>query len=92
MTPARCPGCGGVSRPGRHAFRGWATSQGGALGAAGVGVPALVAACGDDDDGIADAGSAGDAATTSEAQAAEEAERTIGDVVDCALISDEPSA
>lgn len=79
-----------VSHPmGRRAFLGWATSRGAALGAAGVGLPALLAACGDDDDGGGNAGSAGDATTTSEAQAAEEAEPTVGDVVDFALTSDE---
>ncbi len=78
-----------VPRPmGRRALLGWATSPGAALGAAGVGLP-LLAACGDDDDGGANAGGTGDTTTTSEAQAAEAAEPTIGDVVDFALTSDE---
>ncbi|MGH9137676.1 MAG: DUF7482 domain-containing protein [Acidimicrobiales bacterium] len=51
---------------------------------AGVGLPALLAACGDDDDAVS-----GGNGTTSPEQAQEEARSVVGDVVDFALTSDE---
>lgn len=73
----------------RRRFFGWAGSRGLALGVAGVGLPALLAACGDDDDNGGVVGTGGDGTTTSGAQAAEEARAIVGDVVDFALTSDE---
>lgn len=72
----------------RRGFFGWAGSRGLALGVAGVGLPALLAACGDDDDPAIGAPGGG-GTTTSGAQAAEEARAIVGDVVDFALTSDE---
>lgn len=72
----------------RRRFLGWAGSRGVALGVAGVGLPALLAACGDDDNGGV-VGAPGGSATTSPEQAAEEARAVVGDVVDFALTSDE---
>ncbi len=82
-----------ISTPGRvpidrRRFLGWVGSRGVALGAVGVGLPALLAACGDDDDPAIGA-PGGDGTTTSAAQAAEEARAIVGDVVDFALTSDE---
>lgn len=71
----------------RRRFFGWAGSRGVALGVAGVGLPALLAACGDDDPAIGAPG--GNATTKSAAQAAEEARAIVGDVADFALTSDE---
>lgn len=71
----------------RRRFLGWAGSRGAALGAAGLGLPALLAACGSDDE-PAVAGGAASTTTTSE-QAAEEARAIVGDVTDFALESDE---
>ncbi len=81
-TPARVP-------MDRRGFLGWAGSRGLALGVAGVGLPALLAACGDDDDAPAIGAPGGGGTTTSGAQAAEEARAIVGDVVDFALTSDE---
>lgn len=83
-----------ISTPGRvpidrRRFLGWMGSRGVALGAVGVGLPALLAACGDDDDNGGVVGAGGDGTTTSAAQAAEEARAIVGDVVDFALTSDE---
>ncbi|MGH9185183.1 MAG: DUF7482 domain-containing protein [Acidimicrobiales bacterium] len=73
----------------RRRFLGWAGSRGVALGVAGVGLPTLLAACGDDDDPAVAGPGAGDGTTTSVDQATEEARAVVGDVVDFALTSDE---
>ncbi len=72
----------------RRGFLGWAGSRGVALGVAGVGLPALLAACSDDDD-TSSANRTGAVGGVSEEQAAEEARAIVGDVVDFALSSDE---
>ncbi|MGH9245194.1 MAG: DUF7482 domain-containing protein [Acidimicrobiales bacterium] len=72
---------------GRRQFLGWAGSRGAAVGLAGVALPSLLAACGDDEEPSAPAGQ--QATTTSEAEATERAEAVVGDVVDFALTSDE---
>lgn len=82
------------SRPGRapidrRRFLGWAGSRGVALGVAGVGLPVLLAACGDDDDPAIAGPAGGGDTTTSAAQAAEAARAVVGDVVDFALTSDD---
>ncbi len=78
---------------GRRAFLGWAGSRSAAFGVAGVGLPALLAACGDDADGDAatDTTAGGDQTATpvSDEQAADQARAIVGDVVDFALTSDE---
>ncbi len=71
----------------RRGFLGWAGSRGVALGVAGVGFPALLAACGGDDDGTV--ASPTGKGTSAEASAAEEARAVVGDVKDFALTSDE---
>ncbi|MGI8806625.1 MAG: DUF7482 domain-containing protein [Acidimicrobiales bacterium] len=73
----------------RRGFLGWAGSRGVALGVAGIGLPALLAACGDDDNGGTVAAPGGAGTGTSAAQAAEEARAIVGDVTDFALTSDE---
>ena len=73
---------------GRRQFLGFAGSRGVALGVTGLALPTLLAACSDDDDGGV-VGAGGGLTTTTEAQAAEEAEAIVGDVVDFALTSDE---
>jgi len=60
-----------------------------ALGVAGIGLPALLAACGDDDNGGTVSAPGGSGTGTSAAQAAEEARAIVGDVTDFALTSDE---
>lgn len=73
----------------RRVFLGWASSRAVALGVAGVGLPTLVSACGDDGAGRSGGATGGDATTTTEAAAAKEARAIVGDVVDFALHSDE---
>ena len=74
----------------RRVFLGWASSRAVALGVAGVGLPTLVSACGDDNAaGPGAATGGGGTTTTSEAAAADEARAIVGDVVDFALQSDE---
>ncbi|MGQ0618278.1 MAG: DUF7482 domain-containing protein [Acidimicrobiia bacterium] len=73
----------------RRRFLGWAGSRGVALGVAGVGLPAVLAACGDDDDPAIGGPGSADGTTTSVEQATEEARAVVGDVVDFALTSDE---
>jgi hypothetical protein len=59
-----------------------------ALGVAGIGLPVLLAACGDDDNG-GTVSAPGSGTGTTAAQAAEEARAIVGDVTDFALTSDE---
>ncbi|MGH2685530.1 MAG: DUF7482 domain-containing protein [Actinomycetota bacterium] len=61
------------------------------IGLAGIGMPTLLAACGDDDDPTVPSAASGDAGgtTTSAAQAREEARAVVGDVIDFELTSDE---
>lgn len=73
----------------RRGFLGWAGSRGVALGFAGIGLPALLAACGDDDNGGTVAAPGGGGTSTTAAQAAEEAKAIVGDVTDFALTSDD---
>jgi hypothetical protein len=51
----------------RRGFLGWAGSRGVALGVAGIGLPALLAACGDDDNGGTVAAPGGGGTSTSAA-------------------------
>jgi hypothetical protein len=65
--------------------------RGAALGLAGVGLPALLAACGNDDGAVATTTTAPGAAPpepASEDEAAEAAQAIVGDVVDFSLTSD----
>lgn len=71
----------------RRQFFGWAGTRGLALGAVGVGLPTLLAACDDDDGGVIRA-PGGDKKKPA-AKAEEEARAIVGDVVDFSLTSDE---
>lgn len=71
----------------RRGFIRWAGSRGVTLGVAGIGLPALLAACGNDNGGpVATPGGGG--TSTSAAQAAEEARAVVGDVIDFSLTPD----
>ncbi len=64
------------------------------LSASGIALPALLAACGSDDDPVSavsdsTTSTTAEATATTEAEAAEQAEAIVGDVVDFALTSDE---
>lgn len=77
---------GAARRFDRRQFLSWASSRGVALG---VGGAALLAACGDDDDAANPSSGGGGTTTTTLAEANEQAEAVVGDVVDFALTSDD---
>lgn len=73
----------------RRGFLGWAGKRSLAVGAVGVGLPTLLAACADEDNGGPVGAPKESRVKSSAAQAEEEARAIVGDVVDFALTSDE---
>lgn len=73
----------------RRRFLTLAGSRGAALGVVGVGLPTLLAACGDDDSDNPVLEGGDDTTATSVEEATGEAQPVVGDVVDFALASDE---
>lgn len=82
-----------AARLDRRGFLAWASKRGLGITLGGMALPSILAACGDDDDGAVAttttaAGKAG-TKTVSEAEAQEQAQKIVGDVVDFSLVSDE---